>query len=192
MLLYFRSTQRLFTKSISIRTTIIHVIFSYVGMDIIAATAAESKKLSDAESMKMGARKISLRIITLYTFGMLMGSFVVPRDHPFLNGGGQSVGSHSIFIIAAVEAGIPAVAHFFNAIFVFSSFTCAINSTYVASRVLYTLALQDQTGPDFITRRLRKCRSGVPIRSVMVTGFVLLVSYMGRTGAPGEVSNIHL
>lgn len=168
-------------------TTIINVIFSYVGMDIIAATAAESKKLADAESMKMGARKISLRIITLYTFGMLMGSFVVPRDHPFLNGGGQSVGSHSIFIIAAVEAGLPSAAHFFNAIFVFSSFTCSINSTYVASRVLYTLALRDQTGPEFITRRLRQCRSGVPIRAVMATGFILLVSYLGSTGAPGQV-----
>ena len=163
------------------------MIFSYVGVDIIAATAAESKKLADAESMKMGARKISLRIITLYTFGMLMGSFVVPRDHPFINGGGQSVGSHSIFIIAAVEAGLPSAAHFFNAIFVFSSFTCAINSTYVASRVLYTLALQDQTGPEFITKRLRQCRSGVPIRAVMATGLVLLVSYLGRTGAPGQV-----
>ena len=159
-------------------------------MDIIAATAAESKKLSDAESMKMGARKISLRIIMLYTFGMLLGSFVVPRDHPFLNGGGQSVGSHSIFIIAAVEAGIPSAAHFFNAIFVFSSFTCAINSTYVASRVLYTLALHGQTGPEFITRRLRQCRSGVPIRAVMGTGFVLLISYLGRTGSPGTVSLI--
>ncbi|PMD57773.1 amino acid transporter-like protein [Hyaloscypha bicolor E] len=167
-------------------TTIIHVIFSYVGMDIIAATAAESKKLADAESMKMGARKISLRIITLYTFGMLLGSFVVPRDHPFLNGGGQSVGSHSIYIIAAVEAGLPSAAHFFNAIFVFSSFTCAINSTYVASRVLYTLALQDQTGPEFITRRLRQCRSGVPIRAVGATGLVLLVSFLGRTGTPGQ------
>ncbi|KAE9365145.1 putative proline-specific permease [Stipitochalara longipes BDJ] len=167
-------------------TTITHVIFSYVGMDIIAATAAESKKLADAESMKMGARKISLRIVTLYTFGMLLGSFVVPRDHPFLNGGGQSVGSHSIYIIAAVEAGLPSAAHFFNAVFVFSSFTCAINSTYVASRVLYTLALQDQTGPEFITRRLRQCRSGVPIRAVGATGLLLLVSYLGRTGAPGQ------
>ncbi|KUJ09209.1 proline-specific permease [Mollisia scopiformis] len=167
-------------------TTIIHVIFSYVGMDIIAATAAESKALGDAESMKMGARKINLRIVTLYTLAMLTASFVVPRDHPFINGQGQSVGSSSVFIIAVVEAGIPQAAHFFNAIFVFSSFTCAINSMYVASRVLYTLALQDQTGPEFITKRLRACRSGVPIRAVLATGAIMLIAYMGRTGSPGE------
>ncbi|KAK0105446.1 hypothetical protein ONS96_004833 [Cadophora gregata f. sp. sojae] len=167
-------------------TTIVHAIFAYVGMDIIASTAAESKSLADAESMKMGARKINLRIITLYALAMLMVSFVVPRDHPFINGKAQSVGAKSPFIIAVVEAGIPAAAHFFNAVFVFSSFTCAINSMYVASRVLHTLALQDQTGPEFITRRLRACRSGVPIRAVLVTAGMMLIGYMGRTGNPGE------
>jgi amino acid transporter len=128
----------------------VNIIFSYVGMDIVAATAAESKELANAESMKMAARKISLRIITLYCLAVLVGSFMVASNHPFINGGGQSVGSHSIFIIAMVEAGIPAAAHIFNAIFTFSSFTCAINSMYVASRVLHTLALRDQTGPEFI------------------------------------------
>src|SRR5271168_31315 len=155
-------------------------------MDLVAATAAESKELANAESMKMAARKISLRIITLYCLAVLAGSFLVPTNHPFINGGGQSVGSHSIFIIAVVEAGIPAAAHFFNAIFTFSSFTCAINSMYVASRVLHTLALRGQTGPEFITRRLRQCRSGVPVRAVLATSAITLVAYLGRTGAPGE------
>lgn len=155
----------------------------------MAATAAESKALSDAESMKMASRKISIRIITLYSLAMLTVSFLVPMDHSFINGGGQSVGSHSAFIIAVVEAGIPAAAHFFNTVFLFSSFTCAINSMYVASRVLHTLALRDQTGPEFITRRLRQCRAGVPIRAVLVTAALMLIGYMGGTGAPGEVCN---
>jgi amino acid transporter len=171
------------------RTGIVNVIFSYVGMDIFAATAAESRSLSNSEGMKMAARKINLRIVTLYTFAMLTATFVVPYDHPFLNGSGTSVGSHSVFVIAVVEAGIPSAAHFFNAIFVFSSFTCAINSSYVASRVLYTLALQGQTGPDFITSRLKRCHNGVPIRAVLVTCFLMLIGYMGRTGAPGVVSS---
>jgi amino acid transporter len=161
-------------------------------MDIFAATAAESKALSNSESMKMASRKISLRIVILYTMAMLTASFVVPYDHPFINGGGQSVGSHSLFIIAVVEAGIPSAAHFFNAIFVFSAFTCAINSSYVASRVLHTLALQGQTGPDFITSRLRRCHNGVPIRAVLVTCSLMLIGYMSRTGTPGQVYRIHL
>lgn len=169
------------------RTTFINVLFSFVGMDIVAATAAESRALSDSESMKMAARKITIRILTLYTLCVMTASFLVPTDHPFLSDGGQSVGSRSVFIITVVEAGMPAAAHAFNAIFVFSSFTCAINSLYIASRVLHTLALRGQTGPEFITRRLRQCRSGVPMRAVLMTSVVMLIGYMGRSGSPGAV-----
>ncbi|OAA66292.1 proline-specific permease [Cordyceps fumosorosea ARSEF 2679] len=174
-------------------TTFINVMFSYIGMDIVAATAAESRALADSESMKMAARKINIRIITLYALAVTTASFVVPYDHPFINGAGTSVSSRSVFIIAAVEAGVPMLAQFFNAMFVVSAFTCAINSLYVASRVLHTLALRGQTGPEFITRRLRACRCGVPIRAVVATAMLMLIAYMGRSGSPGsrldELSN---
>jgi amino acid transporter len=174
-------------------TTFTSVLFSYIGMDIVAATAAESRALADVESMKMAARKVNLRVITLYCLAVLTASFVVPMDHPFLNGKATSVSARSVFIIAVVEAGMPKVAHFFNAVFCFSAFTCAINSMYIATRVLHTLALRGQTGPEFITKRLRACRSGVPVRAVLVTGALMMVAYMGRDGAPGarldELSN---
>ncbi len=156
-------------------------------MDIVAATAAESRALADVESMKMAARKINLRVITLYSLAVLTSSFVVPMDHPFINGKATSVSARSVFIIAAVEAGLPKAAHFFNAVFCFSAFTCGINSLYIAARVLHTLALRGQTGPEFITKRLRACRSGVPVRAVLVTGALMMVAYMGRSGAPGAV-----
>jgi yeast amino acid transporter len=162
-------------------------MFSYTGMDIFAATAAESKSLADSESIKMAARKINLRVILLYVLAVLTASFVVPSDHPFINGGGQSVGSRSVFVIAVVEAGMPAAAHAFNAVYLFSTLTCAVNSMYVASRVLHTLALRGQTGPDFITRRLRQTRSGVPVRTVFVTAALMLIGFMGRSGSPGAV-----
>lgn len=61
----------------------------------------------------------------------------------------------------------------------------------MASRVLHTLALRDQTGPEFITRRLRQCRAGVPMRAVLVSAAVMLVAYLGPTGAPGAVGGAH-
>ncbi|EEP82095.1 conserved hypothetical protein [Uncinocarpus reesii 1704] len=186
--------QRMMTGSmgsfLGMWTTLINVIFSYVGMDIVAATAAESKALADSEAMKMASRKVSLRIITTYALTVLTASFTVPMDHRFLNGEAQSVGAQSIFIIAVVEAGMPAMAHFYNAMYLFSAFTCAINSMYVASRVLHTLALRDQTGPEWITKRLRLCHAGVPVRTVLVTAALMLVAYMGPTGAPGLVCKL--
>lgn len=160
-------------------------------MDMVTVTAAESKALADSEAMKMASRKISLRIITLYALSILTASFLVPTDHPFINGEGQSSGARSIFIIAVVEAGLPALGQFFNAMFLFSAATCASDNLYVASRVLHTLALRDQTGPGFITRRLRQCRAGVPMRAVLVSAAVMLVAYLGPTGAPGAVGGAH-
>ncbi|KAF7158163.1 hypothetical protein CNMCM5623_002829 [Aspergillus felis] len=172
-------------RFVGVWTACVKAFFSYTGMDMVTVTAAESKALADSEAMKMASRKISLRVITLYALSILTASFLVPTDHPFINGAGQSTGSHSIFIIAVVEAGLPALGQFFNAMFLFSAATCASDNLYVASRVLHTLALRDQTGPEFITRRLRQCRAGVPMRAVLVSAAVMLVAYLGPTGAPG-------
>ena len=174
------------------RKGIIKAAFSYTGMDIFAATARESKALRDAESMKMAARKITLRIITLYCFAIITGSLVVPYNHPFLNGQAQSVGASSIFVIAVVEGGLPRLAHFFNAIFILSAFSCAANFLFLSSRVLYTLALLGQTGPEWITRRLQQCHGGVPTGAVIFSAFMTLLGYMGRTGSPGEVSRFNV
>ncbi|KAM0100307.1 hypothetical protein ACP6JE_005128 [Aspergillus fumigatus] len=172
-------------RLVGVWTACVRAFFSYTGMDMVTVTAAESKALADSEAMKMASRKISLRIITLYALSILTASFLVPTDHPFINGEGQSSGARSIFIIAVVEAGLPALGQFFNAMFLFSAATCASDNLYVASRVLHTLALRDQTGPEFITRRLRQCRAGVPMRAVLVSAAVMLVAYLGPTGAPG-------
>ena len=174
------------------RKGIIKAAFSYTGMDIFAATARESKALGDAESMKMAARKITLRIITLYCFAIITGSLVVPYNHPFLNGQAQSVGASSIFVIAVVESGLPRLAHFFNAIFILSAFSCAANFLFLSSRVLYTLALLGQTGPEWITRRLQQCHWGVPTGAVIFSALMTLLGYMGRTGSPGEVSKFNV
>lgn len=135
----------------------------------------------------MATRKINIRIVLLYTLAVITASFVVPSTHPFLNGHAPSVGAKSIFIIAVVEAGLPKLAHFLNAFYLFSAFTCAVNNIYVSSRILHTLALRRQTGPEFITKRLRQCRQGVPIRAVLVSSLGWLLGYMGRTGSVGQV-----
>ncbi|EZF68454.1 hypothetical protein H105_08974 [Trichophyton soudanense CBS 452.61] len=164
----------------------VNVIYSYVAVDIFAATAAESKSLADSECMKMAARKITLRIVILYVLAMLTCSFLVPYDHPFLNGEAVSLATESPFVIAVVEAGLPAAGEFFNGMYLFSSFTCAVNSVYVASRVMHTLALRDQTGPEFITKRLQQCHAGVPTRAVLATVAILALGYLGPGKGPGD------
>ncbi|KAK2846409.1 hypothetical protein FQN49_005748 [Arthroderma sp. PD_2] len=173
-------------KLLGVWNACINVIYSYVGVDIFAATAAESRSLADSECMKMAARKITLRVILLYALAMLTCSFLVPYDHPFLNGEAVSLATESPFVIAVVEAGLPTAGEFFNGMYLFSSFTCAVNSIYVASRVLHTLALRDQTGPEFITKRLQQCHAGVPMRAVLATSLILALGYLGSGAGPGD------
>jgi len=173
-------------RFLGVWTTCVHAMFAYAGMDMITIPAAESRTLGDPETMKLAARKITLRIITLYTLAVLTGTFLVATNNPFINGSATSVGEESIFIIAVVQAGIPAAAHFFNAMFLFSALTSAATNLYVSSRILYSLALLDQTGPEFITRRLRQCYSGVPIRAVFASAAMMLLGYMGTSGGPAQ------
>ena len=109
-------------------------------------------------------------------------------SHPFIGGGGQSARSQSVFIIAVVEAGTPNLAQFFNAFFVFCALSPATSCVYVASRVLHTLALHSQTGPEWVIKRLRVCREGVPIRAVLGSGILATISYTCRFGTPLLVS----
>ncbi|KAK2749385.1 hypothetical protein FQN57_006317 [Myotisia sp. PD_48] len=173
-------------KLLGVWSACINAIYSYVAVDIFAATAAESKSLADSECMKMAARKITLRAVVLYTLAMVSSSFLVPTNHPFINVKTGSIGTQSPFLIAVMEAGLPIAAQFFNAMFLFSSFTCAINSVYVSSRVLHTLALRDQAGPDFINKRLRRCHVGVPVRAVLATALLMLIGYLGHAGESSE------
>ncbi|KMP07422.1 hypothetical protein CIHG_00283 [Coccidioides immitis H538.4] len=167
-------------KLLGMWSACINVMYDYAGLEIFAAPAAESKSLADSESMKIAARKIYIRVMVLYTLAFLTGSFLVPSDHPFINGHAQSTSSRSIFLIAVVEAGIPTLAHFYNVIFLITTLICAINSVYVASRALHTLALREQTGPNFITRRLQRCNSGVPMRTVVVTVIMMFLGFMSH------------
>lgn len=133
-----------------------------------------------------------MRVVLLYTLAVITASFVVPSNHPFLNGHAPSVGAKSIFVIAVVEAGLPKLAHFLNAFYLYSAFTCAVNNIYCSSRILHTLALRRQTGPQFITKRLRMCRQGVPVRAVLVSSLGWLLGYMGRTGSVGQVCSFFI
>lgn len=63
-----------------------------------------------------------------------------------------------------------------------------MNSMYVSSTVLYTLALHGQTGPEFIKKRLWQCYNGVLILAALVKGLAALVAFLGaNTGIAATV-----
>jgi yeast amino acid transporter len=164
-------------------------IWSYLGMDIVSVTAAETKGYGDPESIKMATRKISLRILLVYFFCIVSMSFVVPYDDPQLlsSNNGYKSGAASPFVIATVNAGISTLPHILNAFFIFSASSAGINSLYVASRTLHAMAVEGRVLDGFITRRLKRTNYGVPMYAVFASATFGLLPFMSTKTAPSQV-----
>jgi yeast amino acid transporter len=164
-------------------------IWSYLGMDIVSVTAAETKGYGDPESIKMATRKISLRILLIYFFCIVTISFAVPSDDPHLlqSNHGYKSGASSPFMIAIVNAGIPTLPHILNAFFIFSSSSAGINSLYVSSRTLHAMAVEGRVLDGFITRRLKRTNYGVPMYAVFASAAFGLLPFMSTKTAPSQV-----
>ncbi|KAK6514812.1 hypothetical protein TWF506_007174 [Arthrobotrys conoides] len=177
-------------------------LFSYVGMEIVAVAVGEARYLDKAkspESIKVGTRKIYIRVIVLYLASITAMSFPVWSRNPNLSrnpdlhgGFRKSESATSPFLIAIIEAGIPILPHILNAFFVFSGFASAVNSLYVSSRVLYSLAKKDMVWPISFRKRLKvTCRmkslQGIPSAAVGTGWIVAFVSVVGIWQEPTEV-----
>jgi amino acid transporter len=164
-------------------------IFPYVGMDIVAVTAAENKFQGNSESIKMASRKISLRILLLYFFAITTASFAVAYDDPQLlvTNHGLRSGASSPFMIAIYNAGIPVLPHILNAFFIFSSSSAGINALYAASRTLHALAVSGRVWEGPIARRLRLTRFGVPMVGVLASASFGLLTLMSTKAQPTKV-----
>ena len=100
------------------------IIFSLIGFDLVSITAAENRDLQRTESIKIAARKISLRIILLYTLACFTVGLNVPYTDPNLRDfsfNSLKSGEYSIFILAAVQNHLRGWPSFFNGFFIFVS-----------------------------------------------------------------------
>ncbi|KAH0565580.1 hypothetical protein GP486_001030 [Trichoglossum hirsutum] len=78
--------------------------------------------------------------------GIFLVTFNVPYDHENLlvfNSQKQLSGVRSPFIIAMAEAGFFRLANAANGFFIFATWSCALSNMYGASRILYSLALNE-------------------------------------------------
>ena len=161
-------------------TAMIVTIFSMIGFEAVSITAPENKDLETGESIKLATRKISLRIILLYSLGAFVAGLNVPYNDAQLSDRSVSAlnnGAHSIFVIAAVRDGVKGFPSFFNAFFIFSATSAGLNALYLSSRLLHALASTPEVWPSWslsqsLRRRLeRTSDTGVPQAAVLTSWF---------------------
>ena len=181
----------------SMWTAMTTCIFGMAGFDAVAIAAAESKDLDKDESVKLATRKISLRIIVLYTLATLTVGLNVPYNDPNLRifaSNSLPNGQHSIFIIGTVRAHLIGWPHFLNAFFIFSATSAGINGLYFASRLLHALASIPQAWPRWtwtmaLRERLERTVYGVPMTAVFACWLFGLLGFLAVKPSPQVVSN---
>ncbi|KAF2186890.1 proline-specific permease [Zopfia rhizophila CBS 207.26] len=172
-----------FTGMWSAMTT---VIWSLIGFETVAISAAENMDLRRNETVKLATRKSALRVILMYCLSV----FVVGLNVPYTDTNIQDLtmnsirsGQNSIFILAAVRNHVRWWPHFFNGFFIFSATTSAINSLYNSSRILHALSKVDSVWPRWyaakvVQKKLKRTKRGVPWVSVIVSWFFGLLAFL--------------
>jgi amino acid transporter len=174
------------------------ILFSMIGFEVVAVTAAENRDIKDAETIKLAARKISIRVIVLYALACFVVGLNVPYTDSNLKdltihglGGGQG----SVFIIAALREQVTFWPYFFNGFFVFSATSAGINALYSASRSLHALASLHEAWPQWgpiesLRVRLERTRFGVPYNSVFASWLFGFLAFLATKKAPAQVGLI--
>jgi amino acid transporter len=149
---------------------------------VTAVTAGESEY--QKEDIKKANHKTVTRIIILYLVGVLIITFNVPYDHEnlvrFHHGVSAKGGAHSPFIIAIAGAEVHGLAHFANALFVFTAWSAGTAFLYASSRTLHSLAVEDRVWPRGLGGKLKRVNSfGVPRNAVVACSTVGLLGFMG-------------
>ncbi|EXJ76880.1 hypothetical protein A1O3_10525 [Capronia epimyces CBS 606.96] len=141
----------------------------------IGVMGGEAK--SPRYSMAHAATLVPFRTGFMYIVCVIFIGLLVPSDDPHLLGGSGAAASP--FVIAVTEAGIKGLPDLINACIIIGVVAIALESIYLPSRMIRTMALQGLI-PSF----LGKCDSrGRPRWALAITALVAIVfSYMSLSG----------
>lgn len=128
-------------------------------------------------SMAHSANLIPWRVGVFYLVSVVLVSLIVPsNDENLLGGSGASA---SPFVIAVQQAGIKGVPDFINACMIIGVAAIAMESIFLPSRILRTMALQKLL-PSFIANVDEK---GRPRWALAITTVVaVILTYMSLSG----------
>lgn len=152
--------------------------------ELIAIAAGET--IAPRRNIPKAARRFVWRLAIFYGFGSLIIGILVPSDDPTLlnaQASGSSDAKASPFVIGIQKVGIPVLNHIINAAILTSAWSAGNSFLYSGSRVLYSLALNDQAPRFFrITNR-----NGVPWVAVLFTWAFGLLAYLNVSNSGSKV-----
>jgi L-asparagine transporter-like permease len=157
--------------------SIVFVIFSYIGTEVVAVTAGEAKNPEIALPRAM--RTVAVRLLLFYVAAIFVLVTVVPWTQIQL---GASV-TASPFVRVFQLIGIPAAAHIVNFVVVTAAASSMNCNLYLVSRMMYSLACAGYAPASFG----RVSKRGVPVTALLISAaglsLAMLISILWPSSA---------
>jgi hypothetical protein len=151
---------------------IVFVIFSYMGTEIVAVTAGESK--DPARAIPQAARAMAARLIVFYLGAICVLIAIVPWNQ--VQPGAAVTASPFVRVFDLI--GIPAAAHIVNFVVITAAASSMNCNLYLVSRMMFSLA-RGGHAPEFCGRLSKR---GTPTNALLISacglGLALLVSFI--------------
>ncbi|MGH3658285.1 MAG: amino acid permease, partial [Micromonosporaceae bacterium] len=112
----------------------VFVIFSYIGTEVVAVTAAESE--NPTEDIPRAARQMIMRLALFYVLAIAVVATVVPWT---VTAAGDAVQT-SPFVKVFAYAGVPFAAALMNFVVITAALSSANTNLYLTTRMLHSLA----------------------------------------------------
>nr|WP_042178370.1 amino acid permease [Kibdelosporangium sp. MJ126-NF4]CEL13142.1 D-serine/D-alanine/glycine transporter [Kibdelosporangium sp. MJ126-NF4]CTQ98830.1 D-serine/D-alanine/glycine transporter [Kibdelosporangium sp. MJ126-NF4] len=152
----------------------VFVLFSYIGTEVVAVTAAESEQ--PERDIPRAARRMVLRLVLFYVISIAIVLAVVPWT---VTAHGGTVDT-SPFVRVFQSAGIPAAAGITNFVVLTAALSSANTNLYLTTRMLHSLAA-DRYAPAWAGRL---SRTGVPRNALALSALGLaLAATLSATAA---------
>ncbi|KAF7562870.1 hypothetical protein G7046_g1258 [Stylonectria norvegica] len=124
------------------------------------------------------------RLVTFYILGALAIGLIVPSNHPDLLSAGSGAAA-SPWAIGIRDAGIKALDSVVNAVIILSAWSAGNSYLYLASRALYSLAM-DGNALAIFTRCIK---SGIPYYATAASASFSLLAYLNLASTGSTVFN---
>jgi GABA permease len=146
----------------AVATGIITVIFSFVGIEIVAIAAAETA--DPAKSVRMAINTVVWRILLFYVGSIAVIAFILPWDSAQI--------LKSPFVSVLEQVHIPVAGTIMTFVVLTAVLSCLNSGLYTTSRIIYGIAENGEAPQIF--RKVNK--AGVPIVALLVSAVGALVA----------------
>ena len=152
-------------------------VFSFLGAELVGVTVGEAQ--NPRKAIPKAVKLTFFRIVFFYIILIFLLGLNVPYDSKLLLSANSSVdktvsAEASPFVVAAILAGVSAMPDIINVCLLVFTFSAANSDLYIATRSLYSLALEGNA-PRIFSRTNSK---GVPIYALGLSSAFCLIAFI--------------